>query len=116
MKLITIYTIAGLMAVLSACGQNGPKGDQGLIGAPGAVGPQGPGTTVTMVKLCPNNPPTNYPATYPEYGFCISGNLYATYSANDGFTTMIVPGTYSSNGINSSCTFVVSANCQVTQQ
>lgn len=110
------YALLLLTLVASGCGQTGSTGAQGVTGAPGAIGPQGPGTTVAMVKLCPNNPPASYPATFPEYGFCISGNLYATYSTNGGFSTLIVPGTYSSNGVNSSCTFVVGANCQITQQ
>ncbi len=73
-------------------------------------------TPVTEVQLCPNNPRTAYAATFSEVALCISDKLYGVYSTNGGFMTEIVPGTYSSNGINSSCTFAVGANCTVTQQ
>lgn len=68
-------------------------------------------TPITVIPLCPGT--TTYGTTYVEVAFCIGGKLYATYSANGGFSTEIPPGTYSSNGVNSSCTFTVSANCQV---
>lgn len=58
---------------------------------------------------------TAYPGTFAEVGFCINNNLYAVYSANDGFLTLVPPGTYSSNGINASCTFTVLPNCVVSQ-
>lgn len=67
---------------------------------------------VSVVVLCPGT--TVYPGTFVEVGFCIDGKLYATYSANGGFSTEIPPGTYSSNGIGNSCTFTVGPNCQVT--
>lgn len=68
--------------------------------------------SVSVVVLCPGT--TLYPGTFVEVGFCIDGKLYATYSANGGFSTEIPPGTYSSNGIGSSCTFTVGENCNVT--
>lgn len=117
--------IAGLM--LTACGQmkgdpgiNGIDGQPGIQGATGTTGPQGDrgpagedATPVTMVKLCPGTPV--YPTTFIEYAFCIDSQLYATYSANGGFTTLLPPGRYTSNGINSRCDFTVAANCQVSQ-
>ena len=107
---------AGTNGVDGQDGSNGTDGANGVDGQDGAVGPQGaPGSdaaSVTVVQLCPA--PTTYATTFSEVAFCIGGNLYATYSANGGFSTEIPPGTYSSNGINSSCTFVVSANCQVS--
>lgn len=72
-----------------------------------------PGTSVTPVQFCPNS--TDYPNTFSEVGFCIGGTLYASYSANGGFLTEIVPGNYSSDGINSSCSFTVGVNCEITQ-
>lgn len=97
-------------------GANGVDGTDGINGVAGQQGPQGaPGidaNPITVVTLCPAV--TTYPGTFTEVAFCIQGKLYATYSANGGFSTEIPPGTYSSNGINSSCTFVVAANCQVT--
>ena len=67
------------------------------------------GTIITPIQFCPN--PTTYPTTFSEISFCIQGNLWGVYSQNGGFLTEIVPGTYSSNGINSSCTFTVQPNC-----
>jgi hypothetical protein len=99
-------------------GQVGPTGPKGDAGSQGPVGPQGspgvPGTTVTSVQFCLGVTP-DYPSAFPEVGFCISGNLYAVYSTNGGFLTYIPPGVYSSNGVNSSCTFTVGSNCEVTQ-
>lgn len=92
----------------------GPKGDTGLKGDKGDKGDQGDagsnGTSVTMVRLCPGTP--NY-GTFIEVAFCINNKLYATYSANGGFSTEIFPGFYASNGINSSCAFEVQANCSI---
>lgn len=94
MKKLLLCTI-----FLSSCGQ-GPQG------IPGAYG-----TTVTPVQFCPGT--TTYPTTFNEVGFCIGGSLYAVYSANDGFLTLIPPGTYSSNAIGSSCSFTVLPNCVI---
>lgn len=106
----------GLNGKDGATGPAGADGVNGTDGQDGAPGPQGnPGSdaaSVTVVTLCPA--PTTYASTFTEVAFCIGGKLYATYSANGGFSTEIPPGTYSSNGINSSCTFVVSSNCQVS--
>lgn len=93
-------------------GQRGPDGAPGLQGLPGAQGPAGiDGTSVTVVKFCPGT--TVYPSNFVEIGFCIGGKLYATYSANGGFSTEIPPGTYGSNGINASCNFTVLPNCGI---
>lgn len=111
-------------AANQGCGrvEQGPPGPAGALGATGESGPQGPAGpagadgsnahSVTVVKLCPNQ--TTYPSTFTEVAFCIEGKLYATYSANGGFSTEIVPGSYSSNGINSSCSFTVQVNCVVS--
>lgn len=69
-------------------------------------------TPVSIVQFCPNV--TTYPTTFSEIGFCISSKVYGTYSANDGFSAYLPPGTYSSNGINSSCTFTIGANCAIS--
>ena len=102
-------------------GETGATGAQGATGATGAQGPQGPagqngtnGTIVTAIQFCPGITP-KYPSAFPEVGFCISGTLYAVYSANDGFLAEITPGTYSSDGINASCTFTVEADCKVNE-
>jgi len=92
------------------------NGATGAVGGIGPTGPQGlPGqdlTPISIVQFCPNT--TVYPATFTEVGFCISGNLYAVYSDHGGFATYIPPGVYSSNGINSSCTFTVGDNCEIS--
>jgi hypothetical protein len=68
-------------------------------------------TGFSIVKLCPGS--SVYPSTFVEIAFCYEDTLYATYSANGGFSTEIPPGTYSSAGINSSCTFTVLEGCEV---
>ncbi len=110
---------AGDIGARGPAGGNGVDGQPGAAGAPGPSGSPGPkgdsgsdASGVTVIKLCPGV--TTYPATFTEVAFCIDHKLYATYSANGGFSTEIPPGTYSSNGINSGCTFTVGTNCQVT--
>lgn len=104
-------------------GLNGVDGAPGTKGDTGATGPQGPagsnghdGNDAAMVpvKLCPGE--TVYPSVFVEYAFCIDGNLYGTYSANDGFTAMLPPGLYSSNTIGSRCNFEIRPNCVVEAQ
>lgn len=109
-----IKYVIGILVILNltACGRThyeyfvGEKGDTGPQGEAGADA-----TPVTVVKLCPGA--TTYPSTFIEVAFCVQGSLYATYSANGGFTTELVPGHYSSHAINSSCGFTVQANCVV---
>lgn len=101
-----------VLILLAACAR--PKGDTGAPGSAGTNGVNGVDTTpITLVQFCPGT--THFPDTFCEVGFCIGGNLYGTYSANDGFSVLIPPGTYSSNGINCSCNFTVASNCQVNQ-
>lgn len=78
-----------------------------LNGTPGTAG-----TIVAPVQFCANAIP-NYPSTFPEIGFCIGTEIYAVYSANDGFLTGIPNGNYDSNAIGSQCNFSVN-NCSVT--
>ena len=111
----------GQTGAIGPQGAQGPQGEQGPvgpIGSTGAQGPQGdpgqPGTQITTIQFCKGITPT-YPSTFPEIGICIDNQLYAVYSANGGFMVLVTPGTYSSNGINASCTFTVGPNCEVTQ-
>jgi len=104
-----------------AQGPTGLVGSQGIQGEQGQAGPQGPkgdpgqpGTQITTIQFCKGITPT-YPSTFPEIGICLDNQLYAVYSANGGFMVLVTPGTYSSNGINASCTFTVGPNCEVTQ-
>lgn len=105
--------IQGIPGVAGPTGAAGSTGQTGSTGATGSQGPQGdqgipgaPGSSVTTVQFCPGVTPT-YPSTFPEYGICIEGKLYAVYSTNDGFLAEIPDGTYSSDGVNASCTFTV---------
>lgn len=88
-------------------GQVGPKGDQGTSGQDI--------TPITMVQFCDAGYIPMYPSVFPEYGMLIGGKLYGVYSANGGFLVQLPPGTYSSNGINASCTFTVHADNTITQ-
>jgi len=94
----------------SVQGNPGTNGQDGSNGEDGADGIDA--TSVTVVKLCPGV--TVYPSRFVEIAFCISGKLYGTYSANGGFSTELPPGSYGSNGINSSCNFVIGESCEVT--
>jgi len=98
-------------------GLNGADGRDGVDGRDGADGRDGVdginGTVVTVQQFCPASHVPSYPSTFPEVGMCIGGKMYGVYSANGGFLVYMPPGVYSSNGINSSCTFTLSANCQV---
>ena len=87
----------------------GPKGDSGTPGKDGTNG-----TTIVMVKLCPGTP--SYPSTFIEYAFCVDSKLFGTYSDKGGFTTLLLPGQYQSNAINSRCTFIIKPNCQIVNQ
>lgn len=108
------YYFITIALVLTACGRDGQPGIQGVTGPTGDRGPAGvDATPVTMVKLCPGEPV--YPTTFVEYAFCVDSLLYATYSANGGFTALLPPGRYTSDGINSRCDFTVGANCEVLQ-
>lgn len=115
------YLIAVVILMsLSACGKDvsyitGATGATGNRGPAGEVGPSGtPGSNAmswTPVQFCKGT--THYPDTFCEVGYCYEGNIYATYSANDGFSSETPSGIYASNGINCSCTFTISANCAV---
>lgn len=110
----------GVALFFVGCGVTaGPAGTNGKDGKDGQPGEtvQGPpgvdATPVIMVKLCPGE--NTYPSVFVEYAFCIQSKLYATYSANGGFSTYLPPGQYNSNAVGSSCTFTVAEGCQVTQ-
>lgn len=101
-----------------ADGTNGLRGDVGPKGDVGNTGPQGPvgtpgnnATPVTIVQFCPGVP--SYPSVFIEIGFCLNGQVYGTYSANGGFSTLLPPGAYTSNGIGSRCDFILLLNCVI---
>jgi len=86
-----------------------PNGTSGIIlnGTNGTNGINA--VSVYMIQFCPNSVPS-YPSTFPEYGIVVGSTIYAVYSANDGFLTILTPGWYYSNAIGSSCNFLVNAN------
>lgn len=95
-----------------ADGHNGTNGINGIDGHNGTDGTPGINATpITVVNFCPGV--TTYPSTFVEVGFCISNQLYAVYSENNGFMVLVPPGNYSSNAHGSSCTFTVLPNCIV---
>lgn len=98
-----------MMLLMASCGTEGPKGEQGNPGLNGVNG-----TVVTPIQVCSGITPT-YPSNFPEYVFCINNQMYGVYSANGGFMTLLTEGSYSSEGINASCTFTVGANCTLSQ-
>lgn len=100
----TVLTIGTSTAIVC----NGQTGAQGVRGAAGAAG-----TVITPVSFCGG--PSVYPSTFPEYGLLINGQMYGVYSANDGFLALLPPGTYSSNAIGSSCSFVINPNGTVSR-
>jgi hypothetical protein len=111
----TIVLVIALFACQGPEGAPGASGERGPIGSPGPKGSDGsqgiPGTSIGIVELCPGS--TTYPSTFIEVAFCINGVLYGTYSANGGFSTELPPGTYNSNGINSTCTFTILPGCVI---
>lgn len=105
--IIIVFVVLALLT--NACG---PQGPQGATGATGLQGPPGAnGTQITVIQFCPGTP--SYPSTFPEVGLCINEQIYAVYSANDGFLTLVTPGYYASNAIGSACNFTVLPNCVV---
>ena len=118
-----IFAVLALAVLATGCaGRQGAIGPQGIpgtsghVGYPGIPGPQGPpgtpGATITAVPLCNDTPV--YPQVFVEVGFCIDGQLYGTYSSMGGFSTLLLPGAYTSNAVGSSCNFTVEPGCVVT--
>ena len=111
-----VGAILAVLALNQGCGRQGDVGPQGTPGA-SVVGPQGVtgvnGSTVTPILLCSGVTPS-YPNTFPEYAICLNNQLYGVYSSQGGFMALLPPGTYTSDGINASCTVTVGLNCQVS--
>lgn len=106
--------LLGLLLLFTACGPGpvGPAGPQGPAGERGPKGDTGDVIDeVQVIRLCPGTP--SYPSVFIEVAFCIDGKLYATYSANGGFSTELTPGAYHSNAIGSSCNFTVEPGCVI---
>lgn len=95
---------------LIECGNTLSIITNGSTGQTGAAG--SPGTTITPIQFCPGFV-QSYPNVFAESGICINNTMYGVYSANSGFLAELPPGRYSSNGINSSCSFTIYSNCIV---
>lgn len=99
--------LLALALVCAACGE--PR----YIPVVGPQGPPGiPGTMIYAVQLCAGVTPT-YPLSFPEVAFCIDDKLYATYSALGGYSFELIPGTYYSNAIGSTCNVTVLPHCKI---
>lgn len=86
-------------------------GSNGIQGQPGS-----PGTIVTSVQFCASYA-ASYPNAFPETAICLNENLYAVYwDSRNAWFALIPPGYYSSTSTSAPCRFIVTANCQVTQQ
>lgn len=116
-KLLVILILLFIALLLNGCAVQGEKGDTGVQGPKGDTGAQGPqgipgqSNITSIVPLCPGTP--TYGAVYTEIALCINNQLYAVYSANGGFLTLLTPGAYSSNGIGSRCNLNVLPNCVI---
>jgi hypothetical protein len=118
-KLLISLLFVGVVLLLVNCGgttsptpqyypTSGPTGPQGTSGVNGTNG-----NGVTMVQFCPNVT-TMYPSTFPEFGFCVGGILYATYwNGTNAWTAEIVPGVYMSTSTSAPCNFTVVTNCGI---
>lgn len=87
----------------------------GAAGQTGAVGATGSDATPVMVVQFCTGFTQSYPNTFAESGICVNNEMLGVYSENGGFLAVLPPGNYSSDGINSSCTFTIGANCTVSQ-
>ena len=109
--LVLVLVIANMLTGCAA--PKGDRGDRGPKGFDGYDGNDGiDATPMRIVQLCDGT--TVYPTAFVEVGFCLQGEVYATYSANGGFSTKLPPGNYSSNAIGSSCNFTVGLDCKIT--
>ena len=80
----------------------------------GLQGPSGVDIASVMpIQFCHSSFVPSYPNSFPESGLCINEVLYGVYSANGGFLAELPPGTYSSDGINASCTFTIEPGCVI---
>jgi hypothetical protein len=86
-------------------------GKDGIDGTNGVDGKDATG--VYMVKFCEdqNDPSYGY---FPEFGFCISGKIYATFwDDKNAFTTELSEGWYTTTSTGLKCTFYVGENCTI---
>lgn len=85
----------------------------GTNGSNGSDGQDGSDANIQFEQVCAGITPS-YPSTFPELIMIVNHTAYGVYSANGGFWTLLPPGSYSSNGINASCTFTINADGSVS--
>lgn len=109
---VFLIYLALLTVCLMSC--SGHTVGQGNAGPQGIAGPKGDtgadGTSATVVQLCPGTSNHN---VFVEVALCLDKKLYAVYSQNGGFLTLLSPGEYSSRAIGSACDFYVAPNCVI---
>ena len=91
---------------------NGVKSGIVCSGGQGAIGQAGIDATIGILKFCPGT--TIYPSEFNEIGLIVSGKVYAVYSVNNGFLAYLPPGKYTSDALNSRCSFTLNADNTVT--
>lgn len=117
MRYQLLFLVPMLFLCLSCGGNNTTASISGYTPIAGPQGPQGkPGTGVSKIQFCPGYT-TTYPTTFPEYGTCIEGQLYAVYwDTHNAWEALIVPGYYKSTSTSAPCNFTVFDNCTVVAQ
>lgn len=100
--------------------ENGNVNQSNIVcnGATGPQGQQGPSgvdlSSVSVVQFC-SGYQTSYPNSFPEFGMCVNGNLYAVYwNGSDAWLAEIVSGYYASTSTSAPCNFTVTSGCNVT--
>lgn len=101
MYLKLVLAVASVLVIGCAPGKNGKDGVDGNNGS-----------TITRVQFCPGT--GVYPSVFPEVGLLIDGHLYAVYSAKRRFLFEVLPGSYASNAIGNSCSFIVNPDLSIT--
>lgn len=114
------YAVCLMLACVLGCGRIEKVGSQGAPGATGSDGARGPagapGSDAASARVVPLCPGTSNYGTFVEVALCLDDQLYAIYSQNGGFMTLLAPGNYTSNAIGSACNLTVQAHCVVGAQ
>ncbi len=87
----------------------------GVNGAVGPTGGQGiPGVDATPVSIFQFCPGTSSYSNFLEFGIKIGTSIYAVYSANNGFLTLLAPGGYVTTATGANCNFIVHSDGTVS--
>jgi hypothetical protein len=108
-----VKSYVGKDGINGADGKNGTNGADGKNGTNGIDGTNGTDATpIQFITFCPGT--AVYPSTFLEFGMRQGTNVYAVYSDRGGFLTLLLPGNYTSDAINSRCNFTVNADGTVS--